>query len=199
MLSRALFVLLLVIAFRCTHAADACTSSADCLSAVAEVQRRVRSLSARFVQTKHVSLLTEPIETNGRFTFTHPDTISWQVEDPPFEIRVDAGKVQLPPGEELSLAATWPALSGLFSSMSAMFTGDTEKALRAFDVKAHGSGDAIVVLMTPKDSKAHRMAESIRLTFAQPDLLLRDIHIEEAVGDKLDIVFQDTKRTLAEP
>jgi len=37
------------------------------------------------------------------------------------------------------------------------------------------------------------------LTFAQPDLLLRDIHIEEAVGDELDIVFQDTKRTLAEP
>jgi hypothetical protein len=194
-----LIVLSLFLAVRSAEAAATCATSTECLNQVADVQRRVRSLSARFVQTKHISLLTEPIETNGRFSFTHPDTILWKVEDPSFEIRIEAGKVHLPPGEESSLPATWPALSGLFASMSAMFTGDMNKVLRTFDVEAHASDDAIVVDMAPKTSGEYRLVDSIRLTFTQPDLLLHDIHIEESVGDRLDIVFHDSKRTLAEP
>lgn len=175
----------------------ACESSRACLEEIATAQRRVRSLSARFVQTKHVSLLAEPIETTGQFVFRHPDNILWKVDQPPFEINVERGKLLLPPGEETSLRASMPSVSGMFTGMSAMFTGDAEKILSSFDVDARDDGSGIVVDLKPKGRAEQRIIAALRLRFAGPDLELREIHIEEAVGDSLDIVFHDTQRTLA--
>lgn len=196
-LARALVLCLLAASVPPVAAAEACTSPRACLEQIAAAQRRVRSVSARFVQTKHVSLLAEPIETTGQFVFRHPDNIVWKVDEPPFEINLQGGKLQLPPGEEASLRATMPSMSGMFAGMSAMFTGDAEKVLSAFDVDARHDGNDIVIDLKPKGGGERRIIAALRLKFGEPSLELREIHIEEAVGDSLDIVFHDTQRTLA--
>jgi outer membrane lipoprotein-sorting protein len=172
----------------------ACPDSAACLREIGEAQRQVRSLSARFVQTKHLALLEQPMESTGTFAFKHPDRVLWKIDEPPFEMRIDGSKVQLPPGEGLGMRAMPPGLESLLGAMSAVFTGDIEAASRRFDIEGKQDGESIVVRMSPRESADRRLVGNLRLTFVRPELILRSIHMEETVGDSVDIVFSDTHR-----
>lgn len=179
-------------------AGDACDNPVTCLQRVAEMQRRVRSLSARFVQIKRLGLLAEPLQSTGRVAFEYPDTILWKVDDPPFEFEIDRGRVRLPEGQERELDVA-TGLPSVFTAMAAIFTGDEAKLLAAFEVDARHDGGGIVVTLRPKPSRERRVISLVQLRFAEPDLELREVHIAEALGDRLDITFHDVQRTLATP
>ena len=174
--------------------ASACTDSAACLREIGEAQKQVRSLSARFVQTKHLALLEEPIVSSGTFAFKHPDQVLWKIDEPAFEVRINGAKVQLPEGVDPGMRSMPPGLESLLGAMSAVFTGDMETASSRFEMEAKQEGDNLVIRMSPKQSADRRLLGDMRLTFARPDLTLRTMHLEEAVGDSLDIQFEDTHR-----
>jgi outer membrane lipoprotein-sorting protein len=188
-----ILAVLIVTLFR-SVTASGCPDSAACLREIGEAQRQVRSLSARFVQTKHLALLDQPIRSTGTFGFKRPDQVLWKIDDPAFEVRIDGSKVQLPPGEDMGMRAMPPGLDSLLRAMSAVFTGDIEAAARRFELEAHQKDDGIVVGMSPKEAADRRLLGNLRLTFVRPDLTLRAIHLEEAVGDWLEIDFRDVHR-----
>jgi outer membrane lipoprotein-sorting protein len=174
--------------------ASACTDSAACLREIGEAQKQLRSLSARFVQTKHLALLEEPIVSTGTFAFKQPGQVLWKIDDPAFEVKIDGSKIQLPPGEDAGMRAMPPGLESLLGAMSAVFTGDIDAAARRFDMRAGQDGNDIVVRMSPKSEADRRLLGDLRLTFARPDLTLRAVRLQETVGDSVDIVFRDVHR-----
>ena len=87
-----------------------------------------------------------------------------------------------------------PGLESLLGAMAAVFKGDIEAASSRFNMEGRQEGDNVVVHMSPKQSADRRLLGDMRLTFARSDLILRMIHLEEAVGDSLDIEFRDTHR-----
>jgi hypothetical protein len=125
------------------------------LREVGEAQRQVQSLSARFVQTKHLTLLDEPIESTGTFAFKRPGQVLWKIDEPAFEVRIDGSKVQLPPGEGLGMRAMPPGLESLLGAMSGMFTGDVVAASRRFAQAGKEEGPALGHRMSPKESADH--------------------------------------------
>jgi len=173
---------------------SACGDSAECLREVEQAQQQVRSLSAHFVQTKTLTLLEEPIRATGIFAFQRPDRVLWKIDDPPFELRVDGAQVQLPSADRHAMRSMPPGLESLLRGISAMFTGDIEAASRRFDIEASPRDEGIVVGMRPKEKADRQLIQNIRLTFVPPQLELRRIELEEAVGDRLEIVFRDTHR-----
>jgi outer membrane lipoprotein-sorting protein len=181
-------------AFGHVEVAAACDGTAQCLREVEAAQRRLRSISARFVQTKHLALLEEPIESSGTFAFLPPDRALWRVDDPPFEVRIDGKEIRVPPGVEGAVRSAPPALTSMLGSMSAIFAGDVDEVAGRFDIEAAATADGIAVHMKPRAAGERRMIGGMRLLFAGADLLIREVELHEALGDRLHIVFLDARR-----
>ena len=172
-----------------------CNAAEACLRAIEDGQRATRTLSARFEQTKHLSLLAEPLVSRGRFAFKAPDHVLWQIDEPKVTIEIDARGVRLPdvPNAEGEMAAL-AQFGAMMREMSGMFTGSLTSMQKSFSVTAGGDATSIHVHLAPRREEWQRMFRSVDLTFATPDLVMRAIHIDEALGDSLDIVFSEVHR-----
>jgi len=172
-----------------------CHDTDTCLRAVEARQQSTHSLAARFEQTKYLSLMTEPLVSRGRFAFKQPDQVLWEVDDPHIVVRIDAEGVHLPnlPNAEAELAALTP-FSAMLRELSGVFTGSLSHVRDSFDVSASGDDAGIRVHLTPRRSEWQRMFRAVDLQFAAPDLVMKTIRIDEALGDRLEIVFLDVHR-----
>lgn len=176
-------------------ASAVCESTDACLRAIEASQRETRALAARFEQTKHLSLMSQPLVTRGRFAFKAPDEVLWQIDDPKVTVRIDQRGVHLPdlPAAEAEMASLGP-FSEMMRELSGLFRGSLATVQRSFDVTATGDTAGIRVHLVPRSPQWQGMFRSIDLTFAAPDLVMQAIHIEESLGDSLDIVFSDVHR-----
>src|SRR5260221_5677279 len=98
-------------------ASGACDSTDACLKAVEAAQAETRTISAHFTQTKHLSLLEEPLVATGRFLFKRPDRMRLDIELPrPATILINGRDIHIPgmsESDQQQLAIT---------PMAAMFT-----------------------------------------------------------------------------
>jgi len=172
-----------------------CEGTDACLQVIEASQRTTRTLSARWVQTKHLSLLTEPLLTRGQFAFREPDQVLWRVDDPAITVRIDRNGIHLPdlPGVKDEVAAMAP-FSAMMRQLSGLFTGSLSSVRNTFEVSAALEKGAIRVHLMPREQQWQRMFRSIDVSFAEPQWVVATIHIEEALGDSLDITFTDVHR-----
>jgi hypothetical protein len=184
-----------VLLMRAAAAWAVCDGTAACLRAIEESQRVTRTLAARFQQTKHLSLMSEPLVAHGRFAFKAPDQVLWQLDDPKVTVRIDSHGVQLPdlPNAEAEVASL-AQFGEMMREMSGLFTGSLTGVQKSFEVTATSDAMAIRVRMAPRSEQWRHMFRSLELTFVMPDLVIHTIHVDEALGDSLDIVFSDVHR-----
>ncbi len=188
----------LIAALLLTHAAAAfavCDSTEACLHAIEAGQRATRTLAARFEQTKHLSLMSEPLVSRGRFAFKAPDQVLWQIDEPKVTVRIDQQGVHLPdlPNAAAEMASLAP-FSEMMRELSGLFTGSLTTVQKSFDVTAMGEVTVIRVHLVPRSQQWQQMFRTIDLTFAPPDMAMHTIHIDESLGDSLEIVFSDVHR-----
>lgn len=133
--------------------------------------------------------------SRGRFALKPPDQMVWQVDDPAITVRIDRDGVHLPdvPQASADVAAMAP-FSAMLREMSGIFTGSLSAVRTTFEVTAHGDATAVRVHLVPRSARWQHMFRSLDLTFATPDLVMQAIHIEESLGDSLDIAFSDIHR-----
>ncbi len=187
---------LVAVAAACRSAAAApCAGTDACLQVIDASQHSTRTLSARFEQTKHLSLLAEPLVTSGEFAFRHPDQFMWRVTEPPFTVRIDREGIHLPDhaGAKDELAALAP-FSAMMRQLSGLFTGSLTAVRDTFEVTAAPDGDGVRVHLVPRESQLQHMFRSIDMSFVPPQWVVTTIHFEEALGDSLDIAFSDIHR-----
>ena len=173
-----------------------CTSTLTCLRALEQAQRETRTITARFVQTKRLSLLDEDLVSTGSFAFRQPDQVLWKVEEPrPMTVLVTGHGVIIPGLPELDRRAMAVGpLPTMFRQMGAILAGSVETAKQDFDMTAHEEGDAIRVKMVPRESQARRVFRELHISFAGEHLLVKGIRLENALGDRLDISFSEVRR-----
>jgi hypothetical protein len=176
-----------------TAAATRCDDPASCLQTIEERQRATQSLSARFVQTKRLSLMNEPLVSTGRFAFKQPDQMLWQIDDPRVTVRIDEQGIHLPGlahGEQADLAP----FSKVLREISGLFTGSWSSIQANFDVEVEPNEARVRVHLVPRSDEWRRLFRSMDLSFARPELMLQTIRLEEALGDSVEIVFSDVHR-----
>ena len=176
-------------------AAAPCAGTDACLQLIEASQRTTRALCARFEQTKHLSLLAEPLVTRGQFAFREPDQVLWRVDEPAITVHIDRNGIHLPdvPGLKDEVAALAP-FSAMMRQLSGLFTGSLNAVRTTFEVTAAPDGGAIRIHLVPRDPQWQRMFRSIDVWFAQPEWIVTALHIDEALGDSLDIRFSDLHR-----
>lgn len=173
-----------------------CDSTDSCLAAVEAAQRDAQSVSAQFVQTKHLSLLDEPLVSSGRFMFKRPDRIRLDIEKPRAATIIINGRDISIPGfterDKQQLAMT--PMAAMFAELGAMFGGSAAGLRKNFEVSAVAEGPAIAVTLTPTVPAWQRMFKTIRLRFAEPSLALSSMQLDDALGDRLEIAMRDVQR-----
>jgi outer membrane lipoprotein carrier protein len=199
--NRALLSLLGLALLAPPAARGACGSTADCLRAIEQAQSATQTLQAEFVQTKHVSLLDQPLVSRGRFSFKRPDRVRLEIREPETATLVIRGKEVSIPGvskAETDGMAMTPA-AAMFSRLGALFTGATRELEGDFEVAAHADGAAIEVELTPRQERWKKLLRRIGLRFSGPDLMVEQIHLDEPLGDRLEIALQDVRRNVELP
>lgn len=63
-------------------AACLCLGWADTFEGIQAAAGKVTSVQARFIQEKHLPILTQPLIARGRFMFQGPDSLRWEYQEP---------------------------------------------------------------------------------------------------------------------
>lgn len=176
-----------------------CTSTETCLRAIATAQRETRTLTADFVQTKHLSLLEEPLESRGRFLFKRPDRIRLEITQPqPATVIVSGHDVHIPnlPESDRQAIAMAP-VAAMFTQLGAIFTGSTEQLRDAFEVTAAPAEQdrgAIEVKLLPRLAAWQQLFRTIEVRFGGEYLMVQEIRLADALGDRLEVTLHNAKR-----
>ncbi len=182
-------------------AAAPCASSDECLRVLATAQAETRTLDARFTQTKHVSLLDEPLVSSGRFRFRAPDHVRLDIETPQPATILIAGRAihipGLPEGEQRALAAS--PMAALFGQLGALMAGNLATPPADVHVAAQGSTDGIAVTLTPTTAAGQRVFQTMVLRFAGPPPTIRWMRLDDTLGDHLEVELHEVRRNIELP
>ena len=101
----------------------------------------------RFVETRHLAMLTRPLELKGSLTYERPNRLTKHVESPFDELLTVDGEalslVNKTKGEQRFLSLReQPALRALVESVRATLAGDRAQLERHYRVEFSGARDA---------------------------------------------------------
>lgn len=177
-------------------AQPACDSTESCLRAIEAAQASTQTISARFTQTKHLSLLDEPLVSTGRFVFKRPDRMRLEIASPrQATILIKGREISIPgisDSEKQQLAMT--PMASMFSELGGMFAGSPAALQQHFRVDATARNGGIEVTLAPTVPEWQRLFKTIQLRFTGPELVMSAMQLEDALGDRLDIVMSDVQR-----
>jgi outer membrane lipoprotein-sorting protein len=194
----AIAVLLLVPATSRPACAVRCDSTAACLKAIAAAQRETRSIAADFRQVKHLSLLDEPLISTGRFLFAKPDRVRLEVEKPePATIVIRGSDVRIPGlAEKDRQALSGSPMVAMLTQLGAIFSGSLGDLDERFEPSATAQGEGVRLTLVPRSAEWKKTLRRVELSFAGPDLVIREIRIEDALGDRLEITMENVQRNV---
>jgi outer membrane lipoprotein-sorting protein len=139
---------------------------------------------ASFVETKYLSIATEPVTSSGELVFTAPDHLEKRTDSPkPEDLVVDGDKLTIARnGHKYTLALTqYPELSAFIDSIRATLAGNRFALEQVYKVAVTGSGDDWTLTLTPLDSRMLKTISTITLTGTRD--LLHTVAIQQADGD----------------
>lgn len=157
------------------------------LSALMREMAQVQSANTRFVETRHLAMLTRPLELKGSLSYERPNRLSKHVESPFDEtLTVDGDALSLvnrTKGEQRFLSLKeQPALRALVESIRATLAGDGAQLEKHYRIRFSGSRDAWRLQLVPRATQLRGYIESITLSGA--GARIQRIEALEGAGDR---------------
>ena len=179
---------LLTLASACCAAGAANAASTDTtswnLDRLMSTLGQKKSGRASFVETKYLSIASEPVTSSGELTFTAPDHLEKRTDNPkPEDLVVDGDKLTIARnGHKYTLALTqYPDLSAFIESIRATLSGNRFALEQVYKVAVTGTGDDWTLTLTPLDSRMLKTISTITLTGTRD--VLHTVAIQQADGD----------------
>ena len=156
----------------------------------------IKTISADFVQTKKLKILTRPLVSKGRFFFSAPDSIRWEYLSPVKSVLLmHKGGVQrliVRNGRFVKDATFRPeAMSAVVGEMKNWLTGRARHS-RLFDVKRQSSSPASIQL-TPKDKRMTKFIQRVEIEFTKTPGVAKRVIIVESRSAATVIEFTNIK------
>ncbi|KML62885.1 acyltransferase [Burkholderia cepacia] len=164
------------------HAAD--TGSAWNLDRLMATLAQHKSGRATFIETKYLSIATQPVESSGELVFVAPDHLEKHTLSPkPEHLVVDGDMLTVERNNrKYTLAlARYPELGAFIDSIRATLAGNRFALEQVYKVALAGRGDDWTLTLTPLDSRMLKVVSTITLDGTRD--MLRSVAIRQADGD----------------
>jgi outer membrane lipoprotein carrier protein len=178
-----------------------CPITANASSVLEKIETKmasVRTLTADFVQIKHLAMFENPVEITGTIHMKKPDKLAWQVESPiAYALIMDGKAIIKKDGEtgETSRISTKdnPVMDTAVRQINLWFSGEYTALEQSYRVDVQSENPVIVVFEPKENNPAGRMLDEIMVRFREDETYISMIRILETNGDKTEIRFSDIR------
>ena len=159
---------------------------------------KIRTLEARFVQEKKLSIFRDIVKSEGLLVFQRPDRVRFEITEPFQSAIVTNGKSAA--RYEL-VDGAWKKLDAVDAEVMAMVTGQIcswiEGRFReksdVYEISALASTPVTVVL-TPRNERFRKYIEAIELSLAPDETKVTAVTVREPGGDSTVMRFTHERR-----
>lgn len=162
----------------------------EVISKINKAASGLRSMSCSFVQTKHLSLLSDKMVSEGKMTYSRPDKLRWEYTTPYRYLFIFNGtKVYV--GNKSRKDVIDTGSNKLFKEVARLMmstvTGTALSNPADFTTSVADSGSKWEVTLKPKKKEMRGMFSKIILSFSKSDLMISEITIHEKNNDRTNI------------
>ena len=166
----------------------------EVIAKINAVSSRIKSMSCSFVQTKHLSLLSDKMVSKGKMYFRNPDKLRWEYTSPYNYIFVFNGtKVYV--GSKTKKDVIDTNTNKIFKEIGRiMMNTVTGKALsnqNDFVVNVSSDNTFWIVSLVPQKKEMKQMFARIELLFNKSDTTIAQINLFEKNNDKTNIKLEN--------
>ena len=171
----------------------------DVLGRITKARADLRTLVAKFTQTRKISLLDSEVKSKGELSLVRPDRLRWELFPPDavtywvgpegLAVRTKDGRVSRAPKQAGKFGAV---LGDLMTIM-----GDDPSKLEArYTIDVKKSDGPIELVLTPKVDELKKVVSRIQLTTQKEVWALARVVVEEEGGDASTIDFSVNDRNV---
>ncbi|MBL4649316.1 MAG: outer membrane lipoprotein carrier protein LolA [Aureispira sp.] len=160
------------------------------------IAAKTNSLQSDFVQIKHLDVLSEDIESNGRLVYQAKNKLRWEYTSPlEYLIILKDGKVSIKDEGKVSSYD----LSGneTFQKINEMMIGSIQGDLLVneadYNYEFKENSTSYLVVMYPKEKKVQEFMKSINIYFSKKDYSVEQVKMLEQSGDYTLMKFKNKK------
>jgi len=160
------------------------------------IAAKTSTLESDFIQIKHLDVLSEDIESNGKLFYKASNKLRWEYITPlEYLIILKDGKVSIKDEGKVSSYD----LSGnkTFQKINEMMIGSIQGDLlvneKDYNYKFKENSTNYLVLMYPKQKKVQEFMKSINIYFSKKDYSVEQVKMLEQSGDYTLMKFKNKK------
>jgi hypothetical protein len=159
----------------------------------------VTSSHAHFVERRYLGMLSEPLKSSGKLTYSAPDRLEKITLTPqPERLSLDGDRLTIDRGsggqasgggrQTLALSAH-PEIAGVVESIRGTLAGDPDALARFYTIGLTGDEHAWTLRLDPKDTTLRKLVS--RITIAGSGAAIHTIDTREGDGDHTEMIILD--------
>ncbi len=178
----------------------AATQQREVIARINKASSGLRSMTCSFTQTKHLSLLSDKMISEGKMYYRQPDRLRWEYISPYRYLFIFNGaKVYV--GDKSRKDVIDTKSNRVFKEvariMMSTVTGTALSNASDFSVKAEDGKTFWNVTLVPKRKEMKKMFARIVLSFSKSDLMISEINLYEKNNDRTNIRLRNIKNNIA--
>ena len=160
----------------------------------------LKSMSCSFTQTKHLSMLSDKMVSEGKMNYKQPNKLRWEYTSPYQYLFIFNGtKVYV--GNKSRKDVIDTNSNKLFKEvariMMSTVTGTALSNAADFSVSVEDGKTLWNVTLIPKKKEMRKMFTRIILSFSKSDLMISEINLHEKNNDRTNIRLRNIKTNIA--
>lgn len=168
----------------------------EVIGKINKVASGLKSMSCSFTQTKHLSLLSDKMESTGKMYYKQPDKLRWEYTTPYQYLFIFNGtKVYVGNNTRKDVidTNTNKVFKEVARIMMSTVTGTALSNSSDFSIDVADSNSRWQVTLVPKKKEMKKMFSKIILLFDKSNLMISEITIHEKNNDRTNITLKNIK------
>lgn len=176
------------------------TQQKEVIAKINKATSGLKSMSCSFTQTKHLSMLSDKMVSEGKMSYKQPNKLRWEYTSPYQYLFIFNGtKVYV--GNKSRKDVIDTGSNKLFKEvariMMSTVTGTALSNAADFSVTVEDGKALWNVTLIPKKKEMKKMFTRIVLSFSKSDLMISEINLHEKNNDRTNIRLRNIKTNIA--
>ncbi|MFO7752218.1 MAG: outer membrane lipoprotein carrier protein LolA [Desulfobacteraceae bacterium] len=188
----------LIASFAVLCLSPAAWAASSVLGQIEKKMESIHTLSADFIQTKHLAMFETPVEITGTIHMEKPEKLAWKAKEPvKYTLVIDRDGIIRQDGQtgktsRISIKDN-PAMNTAVQQIKMWFSGEYAALDQGYDIAVESENPASIVFEPKPDNPAESMLDRVSVRFRKDGRYISRIRITEKGGDLTEIVFKNIK------